>query len=101
MKIFLDDERTTPAGWIRTYTYQETVDMLKTGLITKLSLDHDLGATDTKYTGYDVILWIERQVHEAGFIPPKIYLHTANPVGQENMQRGIEAIERKVNETKN
>lgn len=42
MKIFLDDERETPETWIRTYTAEQTIEYLKTGLVTQLSLDHDL-----------------------------------------------------------
>ncbi len=44
IKVYLDDERQTPKGWTRTYSVNQTITLLKTGLVTHLSLDHDLGA---------------------------------------------------------
>ena len=69
MKVFLDDERPTPDGWIRAYWPDEVVNLLLTGSVELLSLDHDLG-DDQRGTGYDVILWIEREVALNGFSPP-------------------------------
>lgn len=43
MKVYLDDVRVTPPGWVRTYTVEQTISILKTGNVTYLSLDHDLG----------------------------------------------------------
>lgn len=98
MKVYLDDVRDIPRGWERTYTVADTIKFLKTGKVHELSLDHDLGATDPLHTGYDVLKWIEEQLHLIGddwFCPKVIFLHTANPIGKERMQRALEAIERK------
>uniref|UniRef100_UPI002D1FAF87 cyclic-phosphate processing receiver domain-containing protein n=2 Tax=Vibrionaceae TaxID=641 RepID=UPI002D1FAF87 len=62
MKVYLDDERKTPNGWVRAYWPEEVFQYLETGNVTELSLDHDLG-DDTRGTGYDVILWIEKEIH--------------------------------------
>lgn len=35
----------------------EAIELLKSGEVRKLSLDHDLG-DDERGTGYDVLLWI-------------------------------------------
>ena len=43
MRVFLDDERATPPGWVRTYWPDEVITLLKTGDVVELSLDHDLG----------------------------------------------------------
>jgi hypothetical protein len=43
MKVFLDDGRPTPAGWMRAYWPDEVIALLKTGRVEELSLDHDLG----------------------------------------------------------
>ena len=92
MKVFLDDERMTPEGWWRTYTPQETIDILKLGMVKNLSLDHDLGDDEGIGTGYDVILWIEEQVALNGFKPPVIFIHSANPSAREKMELGIKQI---------
>ena len=43
MKLYLDDERETPAGWIRVFWPDEAIAWLKTEMVTEISLDHDLG----------------------------------------------------------
>ncbi|WP_199194448.1 MULTISPECIES: cyclic-phosphate processing receiver domain-containing protein [Photobacterium] len=43
MKIFLDDCRSTPDGLVRTYTSQETIELLKSSQVEALNLVHDLG----------------------------------------------------------
>ena len=61
MKLYLDDERPTPAGWTRCYWPDEVIEFLKTDFVTEISLDHDLG-DDPKGAGYDVLTWIEEAV---------------------------------------
>ncbi|VAW81561.1 hypothetical protein MNBD_GAMMA12-2513, partial [hydrothermal vent metagenome] len=56
MKVYLDDERPTPEGWVRVYWPDEAIELLKTGKVKEISLDHDLG-DDERGTGYDVVLW--------------------------------------------
>jgi len=91
VKVFLDDERATPAGWVRAYWPAEVIKMLETGAVTDLSLDHDLG-DDQRGTGYDVILWIEEAVALRGFVPPRITIHSANSSAVEKMLAGVRAI---------
>ncbi|TCG05983.1 hypothetical protein BZM27_29770 [Paraburkholderia steynii] len=54
MKLFLDDERPTTEGWHRVYWPDDAIQLLEAGVVTELSLDHDLG-DDTRGAGYDVI----------------------------------------------
>tara|TARA_R110002049_G_scaffold285698_4_gene467063 strand:- start:225547 stop:225711 length:165 start_codon:yes stop_codon:yes gene_type:complete len=54
MKVYLDDERETPQGWIRVYWPDEAIELLRSGEVIEISLDHDLG-DDNRGTGYDVI----------------------------------------------
>lgn len=68
MKLYLDDERKTPVGWVRVFWPEEAIAWLKTEMVTEISLDHDLG-DDDRGTGYDVILWIENEVMTNNFIP--------------------------------
>ena len=91
MKVYLDDERATPEGWHRVYWPDEAIAILKTGRVTELSLDHDLGA-DERGTGYDVVLWIEEAVITRGFVPPKISVHSANSSARQKMEMGIRTI---------
>lgn len=94
MKVFLDDEREAPNGYLRTYTASETIEILKSGNVLELSLDHDLGELENVGTGYDVILWIEENVVLHDFIPPKIKVHSSNSSARVKMMLGVESIER-------
>ena len=58
MKIYLDDMRQTPDGWIGMKYPGKVIELLKSNKVTEISLDHDLG-DDSFGNGYDVILWIE------------------------------------------
>ena len=93
MRVYLDDLRPTPEGWIHAYWPDEVIALLETGTVKELSLDHDLG-DDTRGTGYDVVLWIEEAVMTRGFIPPIIKVHSANTSARAKMEAGIAAIER-------
>ena len=50
IKVYLDDERATPAGWTRVRWPDEAIALLKTGRVSDISLDHDLG-DDARGTG--------------------------------------------------
>lgn len=91
MKVFLDDERITPEGWVRVYWPDEAIALLKAGQVQEISLDHDLG-NDERGTGYDVVAWIEQAVHLHGFVPPRIKVHSANAPARQRMEAGIDAI---------
>jgi len=93
MKVYLDDERQTPEGWERTYTAGATIELLTTGRVTELSLDHDLGLDPRFGNGYDVLGWIEEQVILNGFVPPKIHVHSANPSARVKMFLAVRSIE--------
>lgn len=92
MRVYLDDERPTPDGWVRTYWPGEVIALLETGQVRQLSLDHDLG-DDARGTGYDVVLWIEEAVALRDFKPPRIEVHSANTSARAKMLAGIRAIE--------
>lgn len=99
MKIFLDDERVAPKGWVRVYWPNEAIELLKSKKVTEISLDHDLG-NDEKGTGYDVILWIEKAVVTWGFKPPEIKVHSANPSARYKMELGIRKINQELSDEK-
>ena len=97
MKVFLDDERPTPDGWVRAFTAPEAIELLKTGQVTELSLDHDLGPEEAG-TGYDVCLWVEERIFSQDFFienpfePPTMKVHSANPVGRQRMELAIQMV---------
>lgn len=93
MRVFLDDERATPEGWVRVSWPDEAIALLEGGGVVELSLDHDLG-DDERGTGYDVVPWIEEAVATRGFRPPHIVVHSANSSARLKMEAGIAAIER-------
>ena len=94
MKVYLDDERIAPDGWVQVRWPDEAIKLLQTGSVTHLSLDHDLG-DDQRGTGYDVLLWIENEVALNKFTPPEsIAVHSANPAGRKRMDAAIESIYR-------
>jgi len=93
MKVFLDDERATPSGWVRTYWPEEVIALLKTGQVTDLSLDHDLG-DDEHGTGYTVLIWLEEQVAVHGLVPPAVQVHSANSSARLKMDAAIASIRR-------
>ena len=93
MKIYLDDERSTPEGWVRCYWPDEVIELLQSNAVTDLSLDHDLG-DDHRGTGYDVLLWIEEAVALKGYQPPTIKVHSANSSARDKMVLAIQNIHR-------
>ena len=93
MKVYLDDERNTPDGWVRTYWPEEAIALLKTGAVTEISLDHDLG-DDAHGTGYSVLLWLEEQVAVHGMVPPIMHVHSANASARQKMEAAIATINR-------
>jgi hypothetical protein len=96
MKLFLDDMRPTPPGWVGVKTPEEAITHLETGQVELLSLDHDLGLPEPR-NGYAVVKWLEYQVATRIFRPPQMWVHSANSVGIQNMLRGIQSIYRLAN----
>jgi hypothetical protein len=93
MRIYLDDERTGPEGWltIRPNDFPHYMETFH-GDIKAISFDHDLG--EGFPSGYDFFCEIEKAYHEDGIIPPMLYVHSANPAGRMNIVRGIESLNR-------
>jgi len=93
-KVFLDDERRMPSFFnTRAYTAKKAIQILSSGIpISVISLDHDLG-DDAAGTGYDVLLWIEEQVHtNPDYELPLIWVHTANPSARAKMDAAVDSI---------
>lgn len=97
--VYLDDLRTPPRGWVLTETPEETIELLKTGRVEKLSLDNDLGLghdeRGRERDGYSVLRWLEEEVEFSGFISPNVItVHSGNPVARNRMQTVINRLEK-------
>lgn len=89
----MDDLRETPHGWSRTYTVEQTIEILRTRTVTHLSLDNDLGEGQAE--GYHVLDWLEETIHEDMTFPmPEIQIHSSNASRVEYMRRAVRSIER-------
>lgn len=91
VRLWLDDERPAPVGWIRCRWPNEVVWVLKNYKVSEVSLDHDLG-DDARGTGYDVLVWLEQAVALDGFRPPTLHVHSANPAARARMLAAVSAI---------
>ena len=86
MKIWLDDLRVAPEGYETVKSVNEAIELIEkceknNEPIEVLDLDHDLG--DYAYDGGDAIKLLDYIAEMETFYPVEI--HTANPVGRENM----------------
>ena len=88
MRIWLDDIRTAPDGYVWCKSVQAAIKVIQTTeeKIELIDCDHDLG--DYAYDGGDGIKLLDWLVEHERLIP--IRLHTMNPVGRMNMQRMID-----------
>jgi hypothetical protein len=94
VKLWLDDIRDEPKGWVRVRTVEEAQKILTTCTVIDASLDHDLGLQfdengDQSYerTGYDLVRWMA-ETGNWPCNPPTV--HSMNPVGRKNMQDMID-----------
>lgn len=90
MKIWLDDIRPVPEGYVHAHSVNEAIALIvqseKEGEeIELIDCDHDLG--DYYPDGGDGIKLLDWLFERETFYP--IALHTANPVGRDNMLRLI------------
>ena len=104
MKLWIDDVRTSPDGWVWCKSSKEAVDLLikhniepNEDRITHISFDHDLGI--------DIDGSLDEAIVVAKFIEEAVYnklmlskihwdVHSANPVGKTNIEMTMESAER-------
>jgi hypothetical protein len=89
--LFLDDCRTPNmvyydlTKWIIVRNFNDFKKIIKNkGIPNIISLDHDLGETNT---GYDSIKWLTNYIINNNLnLPTEIRYHTSNPIGKQNMK---------------
>ncbi len=94
MKIWLDDIRPAPDGFIWAHDLFELAALLEThkDQIELMSFDHDLG--DGIPDGYMIIKWLAE--HYLNRWPETIRVHSANPPGAKNIRCYAEFIYNRV-----
>lgn len=91
MKLWIDDERPAPEGYVWCQSVNEAKDQLIWAatlyeIVEVIDIDHDAGEYASDGGDYIRLLdWIE----ECGRSYP-IRIHSMNPVGRENMRRIIQ-----------
>lgn len=87
IKIWLDDLRPAPDGFVWCHSVNEAREYIKqneqTAVIELIDCDHDLG--DFAADGGDGIKLLDWLLERGTLYP--IALHTMNPVGRDNMKR--------------
>ena len=99
MKIWLDDIRPAPEGWVWIKNGKEmTMILSRDYSIEEISLDHDLG--EDSISGYEILEIIETKIAVGLWLGniPIFRVHSMNPVGRKNMERAIESIKRLIGE---
>lgn len=94
INVYLDDLRDCPKGFVLAKNIEELKQLFSDNEVGILSLDHDLGEDENGNllsTGYDFVKYF----CEYGLFCEKIYLHTDNSVGRENMESVLKASQRR------
>lgn len=85
MKIYLDDLRTpSDNSWFIIRSHHDFIHKISTSFnqIDCISFDHDLGE---EKTGFDCAKYLIEYCINNNLTPPQTYVHSANPVGRENI----------------
>ena len=104
VKLWHDDVRPAPKGWVWARTNQEAMDVLVCGNVSHISLDHDMGNHDLpagtydggpnsgsgmpqkgEENGYHLVEWMI----ENGHLPAWIRVHAWNPSGGARMASAL------------
>lgn len=113
-KLYLDDVRPIPEGWIGARSFEEFTDYIKkNGIPSEVSFDHDLKREEYHIikdrpanrpliefpidyksyrvkTGYHCVKWLKAYCERGGKQFPPYNLHTDNSTGAKNMYNLIE-----------
>lgn len=88
MKLFVDDIRREPEGWVRVRTVTEAIRCLATQVVDEVSLDHDISCRfglEEHSSGetFEPVAWYLTLMQRR----PAVRIHTANPEGGMRMAR--------------
>lgn len=92
-RLWIDDLRPPPDDtWDWAKSSAEAFDLMDMQEYDLVSFDHDLGGDDTSMP---VAKWIEEQAYEGKMQPPKWAIHSANPVGRQNLEAALISADRR------
>lgn len=94
VKLYVDDLRTPPTGWLVARSVEEAVAVLRKGGVTHVSLDFDLG--NPRFgTGLDVLDWLERAVELGQLWLPRLQAHSGSTFGRLELEARINELSRR------
>jgi hypothetical protein len=90
--LFLDDERNGPDGFYLARSTAQAVELVEShGCLPEfMSLDHDLGGSDTTM---EFLKWIAYEWNQDDAIPFYV-VHSENPVGRGNIISFLESLKK-------
>ena len=92
MKLYVDDEREPPDYFeLLAKNYDQAIAYIDSGVVTLISLDHDLG---NGKTGYDIAKYIEEGALNGTIKQMTFRVHSQNPVGRENIKAALRSAAR-------
>lgn len=100
MKVWLDDVREAPDGWLWVRNAEDFKEVFACFYphITEISFDHDIASFDhlgNEITGYHCFCIVEKHAFvNADYTIPKMTCHSSNPAGRAKILQGIRAMER-------
>lgn len=85
MKLFVDDERPAPRGWVLATSSKDAIEIMQIYAaagcqLDAVSLDHDLS---TVMYEDDTTRPIVERMRQHNWWPIELYVHTANPDGED------------------
>jgi hypothetical protein len=94
MRVWLDDNRDPKIHrpneeWIWVTTAKEAIELLKTGNVIEVSLDHDLGDEKIVGNGNMVACWIEDAAYRKEIPKLTWSVHSQNSVGVGKMVKAL------------
>lgn len=81
IKLWLDDRRPAPDGWVWVRHVWEAVVWLKRDEVAELELDYDLGPDDKP--GFDLVVWMARHGRWPDTLP---IVHSQNRAAADGMR---------------
>lgn len=86
-KLWLDDSRPAPPGWVRAETVADALRELATGAVTLVSLDYHLHGSEK---GHSVASWIREAAYDGTLPRLEWRTHTSDPAGAAHLRQLLE-----------
>lgn len=83
IKLWVDDARPTPDGWVGVHSVRDAIRVMRTEEVEFASLDHDLG--DFSVHGGDGVALTDWMARHGCWPAGGLAVHSANPVGAQTM----------------